>query len=134
MMRKYASVFPSRGEEVRIPSECLAEMGIAEGARVVLETRPGRLLLTPFWDLRTVHSDLGTITSELEEVRARLRRVARLLPEPAESPALETPEMFAVGIDLLGTLECILADDLEPALAKLQEAVTLTLGQMGEGG
>jgi antitoxin component of MazEF toxin-antitoxin module len=134
MVRKVASVFPSRGEEVRLPPECLTEMGIAEGARVVLETRSGRLLLTPFWDVRTVHSDLGTIASELEEIRARLRRVARLLPESAESPAPETPEMFAVGIDLLGTLECILADDLEPALAKLQEAVTLTLGQLGEGG
>jgi antitoxin component of MazEF toxin-antitoxin module len=137
MVRRYATVFPSRGEEVRLPPECLAEMGLAEGTRVVLEASPGRLLLTPFWDLPTVRSDLGTITDDLKEVRARLRRVAGRLPAPTESSEPErpdTPEMFAVGLDLLGTLECILADDLEPALAKLQEVVVLTLGQMGDGG
>jgi antitoxin component of MazEF toxin-antitoxin module len=140
MVRKYAAVFPARGEEVRLPPECLAEMGLVEGTRVVLEASPGRLLLTPFWDVRAVRSDLGTIATELEEIRARLRRVAGLLPkpladaEPDRTDGTDPTEMFAVGIDLLGTLECLLADDLEPALAKLQEAVTLTLGQLEEGG
>lgn len=137
MVRRYAEVFPSRGEEVRLPPECLAVLGLAEGTRVVLEAGPGRLLLTPFWDLPAVRSDLGTITDDLREVRARLRRVTGLLPAPTEDSDPErsdTQEMFAVGLDLLGTLECILADDLEPALAKLQEVVVLTLGQMGDGG
>ncbi len=131
MVRRYAVVVPSEGEEVRIPAECLAEMGVVLGARVAVETMPGRLLLTPFWDVQAVRSDLGTIAHDLEAIRARLRRVAGLLPEAAEEPeeAVAAPALFELGADLLGTLECILADDLGSALAKLDEAVTLTLGQ-----
>ena len=133
MMRRYAAVFPAADGEVRVPQECLAELGLAQGTRVVLEATPGRLLLTPFWDVETVRADLGAIARDLDEIRGRLRRVTGLLPEtppqPSEPP--EPPEVAAVGADLLGTLECILADDLDPALAKLQEAVAVTLGQLG---
>jgi hypothetical protein len=148
MVRRYAAVFPAAGEEMRVPQECLAEMGLAQGTRVVVEATPGRLLLTPFWDVQAVRSDLGAIARDLAAIRGRLRRVAGLLPGPSgaglpnpvisvtpempEMPeTLETPEMAEVGADLLGTLECILADDLEPALAKLQEAVAVTLGELG---
>jgi len=135
MVRRYAAVFPAEDEELRVPPECLAEMGVAPGTRVVLEATRGRILLSTFWDVQTVRSDLGTIARDLEEIRGRLRRVAGLLPEPggmgtAKIPE-EAPEIATVGADLLGTLECILADDVEPALAKLQEAVAITLGQLG---
>jgi hypothetical protein len=136
MVRRYVAVFPvAGGEELRVPSEYLAEMGVAPGARVVLEAAPGRILLSTFWDVQKVRSDLGAIARDLEEIRGRLRRVAGLLPEltggGAAKMAEETPEIAEVGADLLGTLECILADDVEPALAKLQEAVAITLGQLG---
>jgi hypothetical protein len=138
MVRRSMEIFPTEGDrrdEVRVPPECLAEMGIAPGTRVVVEATPGRLLLSTFWDAREVRSDLGAIARDLEEIRGRLRRVAGLLPEPRAAGTAEptpgTPEISEVGADLLGTLECILADDIEPALVKLQEAVATTLGQLG---
>jgi hypothetical protein len=130
MVRRYAAVFPAVGEEVRVPPECLAEMGLAEGERVVVEVMPGKLLFTTFWDVQAVRSALGGIARDLAEVRARLRHVAGLLPEPPEAGEAAVSDL---GADLLGTIEVILADDLEPALTKLQEAVAVTLGPLEEG-
>jgi hypothetical protein len=130
LMRRTATVSADPGEGVRVPSDCLAELGLGEGARVVVEAIPGRLLLTPYWDVQAVGADLGEIARDLEEVRGRLLQLAGLLPETAVPEAAESAlgplKAESAGADLLGTLECILADDLEPALAKLQEAVALT--------
>jgi antitoxin component of MazEF toxin-antitoxin module len=130
VIRRQATIFSAPEEEVRVPPGCLAELGLGEGARVVVEVAPGRLLLTPYWDAAAVRADLHSIARDLAEVRRRLRRVTSLLPEPAEPDgAAEGAESTAEvgGADLLGTLECLLADDLDPALAKLQEA----LGSLG---
>ncbi|HZF14182.1 MAG TPA: hypothetical protein VFE33_35750 [Thermoanaerobaculia bacterium] len=120
MIRRHATIFATGEEEVRVPPGCLAELGLAEGARVVVEAAPGRLLLTPYWDVQAVRADLHAIARDLAEVGSRLRRVTGLLPEPAEPAGAAE-----VGADLLGTLECLLADDLDPALAKLQDAMGL---------
>lgn len=152
MVRKYAAVFAARGEEIRVPAECLVEMGLAEGERMVVEALPGRLFLTPFWDAQAVRGDLREIARDLEAIRSRLRRVAGVLPDLSGSAEEEEPfpgfpaagaaagaagppvasGAAAAAADLLGTLECILADDIEPALAKLLEAVALASGQAGE--
>src|SRR5262249_45668760 len=121
VMRRQATVVSSPDEEMRVPPGCLAELGLGEGARVVVEVTPGRLLLTPYWDAQAVRADLDGIARDLTEVRRRLRRVMGLLPEPAEPAA-----SAEAGAELLGTLECLLADDLDPALAKLQQAVALS--------
>jgi hypothetical protein len=126
-MRRTATLSSTPNEEVRLPADCLAELGLGEGARVVIEAIPGRLLLTAYWDARAVGADLGEIARDLEALRSRLLRLAGLLPEPAVPEAAEAAlAPLDAGADLLGTLECILADDLEPALAKLREAVALT--------
>src|SRR5262245_3939307 len=100
MVRRYAAVFPAAGEEVRVPSDCLAEMGLTEGERVVVEATPGKLLFTAFWDVQAVRSALGGIARDLAEVRTRLRHVAGLLPEPMEGEAA----VSELAADLLGTL------------------------------
>jgi glutathione S-transferase len=121
-MRRYGTLFSaSEEEEIRVPAECLAELGLAEGARVVVEAVPGRLLVTPYWDAQAVRADLDAIARGLAGLRGRLRRVAGLLPPPADADSAAADP----GADLLGTLECILVDDLEPALAKLRQAVAL---------
>jgi len=129
VIRRQATIFAAvTEEEVRVPAGCLAELGLGEGARVVVEAAPGRLLLTPDWDVQAVRADLHAIARDLTEARGRLRRVTGLLPEPAEPS-----DAAQVDADLLGTLECLLADDLEPALAKIQEAIGL-LQEEGDAG
>ncbi|HTQ80639.1 MAG TPA: hypothetical protein VMM92_11625 [Thermoanaerobaculia bacterium] len=129
MVRRHAVVFATQGEEMGVPADCLAAMGFAPGERVTVEASPGRLQLTPFWDAEAMRADLRGLALDLESLSARLREVAGRLPEPPNDADLPSPlDLNAVGTELLGALECILADDLEPALAKLRDAVDLTLG------
>lgn len=128
MIRRYATILAAgKEDEVRVPPGCLAELGLDAGARVVVEAAPGRFLLTPAWDVQAVRADLDAIARDLAEAGRRLRRLTGLLPEPAE-PA----DAAEVGADLLGTLECLLADDLDPALAKLRDAMGLLQELGGE--
>src|SRR3954452_17076888 len=105
-MRRTATLSSTPNEEVRLPADCLAELGLGEGARVVVEAIPGRLLLTAYWDAQAVGADLGEIARDLEEVRGRLLRLAGLLPAPAATEAAEPVlALLNAGGALLGTLE-----------------------------
>jgi hypothetical protein len=56
-----------------------------------------------------------TLKKEMQAFVREARDYLRLQPESPEDE-LEDPET-----DLLGTMECLLTDDLEPALKKLDE-------------
>jgi hypothetical protein len=129
MRRRPVTVRSAPENQVRVPADCLAEMGFAEGGPASVQVSRGRLVLTAPREIREVQSELGQLARELESLRDRLAEVVGELPEPAD--AVLRAEMPAdVGTDLLGTLEVVLNDDIDPAIQKLHAAATVTDEQL----
>jgi hypothetical protein len=97
----------------------LERFGFGLEAPVVLRFSDGRLEIRPLNTPRAIREKLRKAAGDLREFTERIRRFARELPAgPDDAP--ETGE--AREGELLGMLECLIADDLDPAVQKLESA------------
>ena len=129
MRRRPVTVRSAPENQVRVPADCLDELGFAEGGRASVQVSRGRLVLTAPREVREVQSELGQLARELESLRDRIAEVVGELPEPADA-VLRAEVPADIGTDLLGTLEVVLNDDIDPAIRKLRAAATVTDEQL----
>ena len=97
----------------------LKRYGLEADQEVVVRFRRERLEIRPRNTPEEIRRKLKGAVEELRSLRERIQDWARELPStPGEEPeGEETPEG-----ELLGMLECLLSDDLEPAIRKLESA------------
>ena len=94
--------------ELRLPADCLNALGLAEGTSGTVRVSPERLVLTPEMEIGRAREEIAALAAELEGAQEALRRLARALPrEPGEVE------------DVRAALECLLQDELLPAVRKL---------------
>ncbi|MFL6192786.1 MAG: hypothetical protein ACJ75H_01345 [Thermoanaerobaculia bacterium] len=100
----------------------LRRFGFEPGLEVILRFEKERVEICPRHSLEQVRKGLDSAARELKELRDRIQAYGRALPPaPDENP--ESPETLEA--ELLGLLECLLADDLDPAISKLQSVAEL---------
>ena len=129
MPRKRVILRSAPEDQVHVPAELLAAMRVADGGTVSAQVSPGRLVLTAPREIGEVQSELGRVARELQGLRDRLADMAGELPEPAEA-VLRAEVPPDVESDVLGTLEVVLNDDIDPALRKLRAAAAVTPEQL----
>lgn len=101
--------------------EALSVAGLAAGTRLLVRLSPGRLSAGPFPEPDDVRGRCRLLAADLGDFAERVRELhARLPPPPEEVLAEEGPETVESSVQ--GTLECVLADSLEPAIRSLLEA------------
>lgn len=100
-------------------SAALKRYGLEPEQEVVVRFRPERLEVRPRNRPEEIRVKLKEAMEELKSLRERIQGWARELP-PAPDEALESEETLEG--ELLGMLECLLSDDLEPAIRKLESA------------
>lgn len=83
------------------------------------ETQPGAEEPLP------QQQEASVFAEDLRGISLGLRRLRDSLPEPTEG-MLEGEEPNSVAVELAGAVECVLHDDLEPAISKLRKAATVT--------
>ena len=100
----------------------LQRFGFAPDQPVVVRFSEQRLEIRPVASLGAVREGMLRSVDELRAFRDKMRGLLESLPrvtdEQLESGG--TPEG-----ELLGTLECLISDDLDPAIRKLQSVGTL---------
>jgi hypothetical protein len=100
-------------------STALKRYGLAPDQEVVVKFRPERMEIRPRNTPEEVREKLKGAKEELKSLRERIQGWTRELPAVSDE-ALESGETLEG--ELLGMLECLLADDLEPAIRKLESA------------
>jgi GNAT superfamily N-acetyltransferase len=99
----------------------LSAAGLPVGARLLVRLSPGRLWAGPFPEPDDVRGRCRLLAADLADFAERVRELDAGLPAvPAEVLAEEGPETVESSIQ--GTLQCVLADGLEPAVRSLLEA------------
>jgi antitoxin component of MazEF toxin-antitoxin module len=131
MLRRPVTVHAALENEVRIPADCLAEMGVPEGGPASVQAARGRLVLVTPRSVRQVQAELWELARGLEDLRDRLTEMCRELPEPPD-PMLRAEVPADVEADIQGTLECVVSDDLDPAIEKLRAAAAVTAQELRE--
>ncbi len=95
----------------------LERFGFGLEAPVVLRFSDERLEIRPLHTPRAIRDKLRQAARDLREFTERMRGFARDLPAgPEEEQGAEAARQG----ELLGMLECLLADDLDPAVQKLE--------------
>ena len=101
--------------------EALSAAGLPAGARLLARVSPGRLSAGPFPEPDDVRGRCRLLAADLADVAERVRELDAGLPAvPAEVLVEEGPETVESSIQ--GTLQCVLADGLEPVIRSLLEA------------
>ena len=95
----------------------LQRFGFAPDQPVVVRFSEQRLEIRPVASLGAVREQMLRSVDELRAFRNKMRGLLAALPRVTdeELESGETPEG-----ELLGTLECLISDDLDPAIRKLQ--------------
>ena len=130
MNRRPVTVHAAPENEVHFPSAWLSELGFAVGQPATVEVARGRLVLTRQSDIRGVQNELTAVADGLQGLRDRLAAAALQLPEPAESGGSEGPDLEG---DMLGTIECVIGDEIDPAIRKLRVAAGITPEELAGG-
>jgi hypothetical protein len=101
----------------------LQRFGFAPDQPVVVRFSEQRLEIRPVASLGAIRDRMLRSVDELRAFRDKMRGLLESLPRATDDELEigETPEG-----ELLGTLECLISDDLDPAIRKLQSAGTLT--------
>jgi len=118
------TVHSAPDQEIHIPAPWLVELGLAEGQPATVEILRGRLVLTRPRDLRSVQGELTAVAEAMESLRDRLAAAARQLPEPLETGS--GSEALDLEGDILVTIECVIGDEIDPAIRKLRIAAAIT--------
>jgi hypothetical protein len=100
----------------------LERFGFAPDQPVVVRFSEQRLEIRPVASLGAVRNTMLRSVDELRAFRDKMRGLLRSLPRVTDEQleSGETPEA-----ELLGTLECLIADDLDPAIRKLRSVERL---------
>ncbi|HEY4589244.1 MAG TPA: hypothetical protein VII86_08440 [Thermoanaerobaculia bacterium] len=100
----------------------LQRFGFAPDQPVVVRFSAQRLEIRPVASLGAVRDQMLRSVDELRAFREKMRELLAALPQltDEELETGDTPEG-----ELLGTLECLISDDLDPAIRKLQSAERL---------
>lgn len=102
----------------------LERFRLGDGQEVRVRLTDERLEIRPRRDVEDVQDGLGDLELQLRKLARSLRTLRSHLPEPetregdAGSASLES--------DLAIAIDCLLADDIRPALEHLESAVRLT--------
>lgn len=111
MLKRPVKVWRAKDEgELRLPEDCLNALGLEEGTSGTVLVSPDRLVLTPNLQAGHAREQLAAVAGELELAEEELRRLARGMKR---TPG-ETDDSVAV-------LECLLQDELLPAIRQLWE-------------
>lgn len=120
MQRIFTVTYAAGEEGLRLPESLQAELQLADGAPAVARVSRGCLMVLPWLDTPGIRMKVVDLALELEAVQERMATLARSLPDvPADEDAV-LPEA-----EILGTLECVLADDLGPAIRKLRQTAEM---------
>ncbi|HEY3568584.1 MAG TPA: hypothetical protein VGP73_11685 [Thermoanaerobaculia bacterium] len=100
----------------------LQRFGFAPDQPVVVRFSEQRLEIRPVASLESVRDRMLRSVNELRAFRDKMRGLLDSLPRVTdeELESGDTPEA-----EILGTLECLISDDLDPAIRKLQSAERL---------
>ena len=100
----------------------LQRFGFAPDQPVVVRFSEQRLEIRPVASLGAVREQMLRSVDELRAFREKMRGLLEALPRVTdeELESGETPEG-----ELLGTLECLISDDLDPAIRKLRSVERL---------
>lgn len=126
MSHEFATVLSVHANELVIEvqepwKEALSAVGLADGVRLLARLSPGRLSAGPFPEPDGVQGRCRLLGADLADFAERVRELHASLPDPpAEVLAEKSPETVESSIQ--GILECVLADDLEPAIRSFLEA------------
>jgi hypothetical protein len=107
----------------------LKRFGFAPDQPVVVRFSEQRLEIRPVASLGAVRDQMLRSVDELRTFRERMRGLLRSLP-PVTDEQLESGE--AAEVEILGTLECLISDDLDPAIRKLRSVERLKDPDPGE--
>ena len=115
-----------QGATLCFPLETMAEetlerFGFGRETPVLLRLTDEQLEVWPL--SRVIQEKLRQAAGDLREFRERIRGFARALPT---SPDDEVTAEVAREGELLGLLECLIADDLDPAVKKLESVDELS--------
>jgi len=126
-LQEFESMLKRQGSVLCLPvgrslDLALRRHGFEPGQSVILRFALERLEIRPRNTTEEIRDKLLSAAEEIKSFKARMLAFARDLPpvsdeEPEEAETLEG--------DLLGMLECLVADDLEPAIAKLESVTRL---------
>jgi hypothetical protein len=95
----------------------LKRFGFAPGQAVLVRFDQERLEIRPMSSPEVVRDKLKQAAGELKAFRERMRNLAEDLPSVSDE---ELEEEGTLEDHLLGMLECLLSDDLDPAIQKLE--------------
>ncbi len=122
---------------VRLRGYWLEREGFAEGQKYQVDALLGTLTLTladrPRKECPPEEAQvlLGGIVRRLAELRTLLEEIRDGLPRsPEEDRMLEAEIPSDLATELYGTIECVLDDDIGPAIEELTEASNLTAANL----
>jgi hypothetical protein len=95
----------------------LSRFGFAPDQPVVVRFSEQRLEIRPVGSLGAVRDQMLGSVAELRAFREKMRGLLESLPR-ITGEEVESGESLEA--EVLGTLECLIADDLDPAIRKLQ--------------
>lgn len=110
-------------------------LGFRKGQEVLIRFGREKMEVRPRDTPWQIVQRLKLHRDELKEMESEIRAYLGKLPhvsdeELGDVPEGRTEEALTLEAELLGTLECLLADDLEPAIRKL-EGLTSHAGDQG---
>jgi hypothetical protein len=102
-------------------SRTLERFGFAPGQEVVLRFHRERVEIVPRRSVGELRRRLSGEAGGLKDLRERIRTCIAGLPEVSDR---DLEEQTTAEAELLGLLECLVADDLDPAVAKLDSLLS----------
>ncbi|HKI02111.1 MAG TPA: hypothetical protein VKK31_09030 [Thermoanaerobaculia bacterium] len=100
----------------------LRRHGFEEGQGVVMRLAPERLEIRPRRSPEAIRDKLLGAAGEVKELRERILAFMKDLPQASDE---ELEEDGSLEGELLGMLECLVEDNLTPAIVKLESVVKL---------
>ncbi|HEV8580170.1 MAG TPA: hypothetical protein VGX68_13950 [Thermoanaerobaculia bacterium] len=120
---EFASKLSKQGSWLRLSlgkslGVALERFGFRPGQDVLVRLAWERLEIRPRNTPQEIQEKLKTAGEELQQFRERMQTLLGELPAETDDDELEG----TLEGELLGCLQCLITDDLEPAIRKLEEA------------
>jgi hypothetical protein len=119
MLRKRVTLRVAEEGEIQLPRECLKGLGLDAGSRGMVQVFQQRMLLVPLLEVPEVRREIAAFAEEMETGVTALDRLLSGMPRRLGGGSEDGTEE---GAEVRAALECILHDDLRPAIRKLREA------------
>lgn len=102
----------------------LERFRFGDGQEVRVRLTDERLEIRPRTEVGDVQDGLGDLTLKLREIKRRLRTLRSHLQEPGSRE--QAGEISTVEAEVAVAIDCILTDEILPAIARLESAAGLT--------